>query len=97
MNRIFRTRKGYLGLSCDQVRARDKGAVLWGGHLPFLLREAGSVQRPNNPGLEAKSETTPLVAHKLIGGYCYIHGLSDRQGLEVAEKEGIVPQEVCLI
>jgi hypothetical protein len=96
-NRIFQTRRGYLGLSCDHIRAGDKVTLLRGGHLPFLLREAGSVQRPNNPGLETKAETTQLVNHKLIGGYCYIHGLSDGQGLEIAEREGIAPQDICLI
>ena len=94
---LFRTRRGYLGMSCKHVRAGDKVSILWGGHLPFLLREARTVELPSTPGLGSKTEIMEMVRHEVIGGYCYIHGLTDGQGLEVAEKEGIMPEQICLV
>ena len=41
--KLFRTEKGYLGMTCPHVRAGDKVCVLWGGRLPFVLREKCNV------------------------------------------------------
>lgn len=44
---LFRAAKGYLGRSCHHVRPGDKVCVLWGGRLPFILRESGHIRIPH--------------------------------------------------
>ena len=94
---LFRGRRGYLGLSCQHVEVGDKISILWGGRLPFLLREARTVELPSNSRPGSNTETTQTAGHQLMGGCCYIHGLADGQGLEIAEKEGIMPEKICLV
>ena len=65
--------------------------------LPFVLRETRTVELPTNSGSGCSTEATQMVRHQLIGGYCYIHGLADGQGLEIAEKEGVMPEKICLV
>jgi hypothetical protein len=84
-------------LSCKHVGAGDKVSVLWGGRLPFLLREAKASDMANIPEVGVKHESTEMVTHELIGGYCYIHGLRDGQGLDIAEQEGITSEKICLV
>ncbi|EXJ92265.1 hypothetical protein A1O3_00815 [Capronia epimyces CBS 606.96] len=57
--RLYRTRKGYLGLSCDYVRPGDKVALLYGGSLPFLLRRQGTINfRGRGPNVEVEAQGT---------------------------------------
>jgi hypothetical protein len=51
----------------------------------------------NIPEVGVKHESTEMVTHELIGGYCYIHGLRDGQGLDIAEQEGITSEKICLV
>jgi hypothetical protein len=91
--KLFRTRKGYLGMTCHHVRAGDKVAVLWGGRLPFVLREKGLVV------LEPETGCAPLIAmsHVFVGGECYVHGLADGQAVVIARTEQIDAEEICIV
>jgi hypothetical protein len=95
--RIFRTERGYLGISCEHVRKGDKVAILGGGRLPFLLREHGSVLLLGARGQPSLTDDTVVPTYKLIGGECYIHGLADGEGLDIAERVGILPTKICLV
>ena len=95
--KIFRTESGYLGISCEHVQKGDKVAILWGGRLPFLLREHGGILLPGKRGRPSLTDDTIVPTYKLIGGECYIHGLADGQGLDIAERVGILPTKICLI
>jgi hypothetical protein len=44
--KIFRTKRGYLGISCEHVQRGDNVAILWGGRLPYVLREHGDILLP---------------------------------------------------
>lgn len=35
--KIFRTERGYLGISCEHMQRGDNVAILWGGRLPYIL------------------------------------------------------------
>jgi hypothetical protein len=91
--KLFWTGRGYLGISCRHVQAGDKVCILWGGRLPFILRERGPV------GLHSKEDETAgeTMSHVLIGGECYVHGLADGQGVEIAQKEGLNTEKICII
>ena len=52
---------------------------------------------PNTPGLRVNSEAAPMVAHELIGGYCYIHALMDEQGRDMAKRRGIGSKKIHLV
>ena len=51
--RFFVTRKGYFGLGPPQTRRGDSVFVLFGGPVPFVLRDAG---KRHIPGLDVKQE-----------------------------------------
>ena len=91
--KLFRTRRGYLGMSCRHVLPGDKVYILWGGSLPFILREMGLVVL--DP--EANEPSKTVMSHVLIGGECYIHGLADGQGIDIVERESLEPGEVSII
>jgi hypothetical protein len=95
--RIFRTERGYLGISCEHAQKGDRVAILWGGRLPFLLREHGSVLLPGRRGRPSLIDDTVVSTYKLIGGECYVHGLADGEGLDIAERVGILPTKICLV
>ena len=84
--KLFRTRRGYLGISCHHIKKSDKVCILWGGELPFILRESGSLDVPEAAEQEDETSTRQVISHELIGGYCYIYGLAGGEGIEIAEK-----------
>ncbi len=93
--RLFRTRRGYVGMSCPHVQKGDYVAVLWGGRLPFILRprtlfrllELDGTSLPFQNLQEDDNDAT--CAYELIGGECYIHGLVDGEVLDIAENEDL--------
>jgi hypothetical protein len=95
--KLFRTRKGYLGISCEHVRAGDIVSILWGGRLPFLLRESKPIKLLDTPTTGSSTRTREIVGYKLIGGYCYVHGICDGEALDLAEHEGIEPETIHLV
>jgi hypothetical protein len=95
--KIFRTERGYLGISCEHVQRGDNVAILWGGRLPYILREHGDTLLPGVRGRPSLTDDTVVPTYKLIGGECYVHGLADGEGLDIAEREGIRPTKICLI
>lgn len=68
-----------------------------GGRLPFILREHGSTLLSHIRGQETLTDDTVVLTYKLVGGECYVHGLADGEGLDVAEKEGLLPRKICLV
>ena len=95
--KIFRTARGYLGVSCEHVQNGDKVAILWGGRLPFILREDGDILLPGVRGRLSLTDDTVVPTYKLIGGECYVHGFADGEGLDIAERAGILPTKICLV
>ena len=95
--KIFRTERGYLGISCKHVQRGDKVAILWGGRLPYILREHGDILLPGVRGRPSLTDDTVVPTYKLIGGECYVHGLADGEGLDIADREGIRPTKICLV
>jgi len=91
--KLFRTEKGYLGMTCPHVRAGDKVRVLWGGRLPFVLREKGQVILA--PG--DSEDPQVVMSHVLIGGECYVHGLADGEAVEAARREQFDAEEICIV
>ncbi len=99
--KLFRTRRGYIGMSCMHVEPGDQVAVFWGGRLPFLLREmrggkpvklvaSSDLQKQQ---LDAK-RVIETQTYELVGGECYIHGLAEGQALDVAQEEGTVAGKI---
>jgi hypothetical protein len=84
---LFRTRRGYIGLACKHIKADDKVVVLWGSHLPSILRETKS-------GLEKKLSVTDapnpekemILTYRLIGGQIYVQGLMDGEAANGVQK-----------
>jgi hypothetical protein len=95
--KLFRTERGYLGISCEHVRRGDRLAILWGGRLPYILRQHGDTLLPGVRGRPSLTDDTVVPTYKLIGGECYVHGLADGEGLDIAERHGIRPTKICLV
>jgi hypothetical protein len=96
--RLFRTRGGYLGLACEHVRPNDKIVILWGGHLPFLLRECKS--EGTDPVAEKggyTSENDMAETYRLVGGQIYVHGIMEGEGIELASARGFQHREFCIV
>lgn len=55
---FFVTREGFMGLGPADARVGDKVCVLWGGHVPFVLRE-----------MEGEGPS-----HHVVIGESYVHG-----------------------
>jgi hypothetical protein len=91
--KLFRTEKGYLGMTCPHVRAGDKVCVLWGGRLPFVLREKCNVVLT----LGDSEDPQVVMSHVLIGGECYVHGLADGEAVETARREQFDAGEICIV
>lgn len=70
--RFFQTNKGYLGLGPWDTKPGDSVVVLFGGRLPFILREC---DKWND---EARNFEFLEIS--------YVHGLMDGEGLEVGEE-----------
>jgi hypothetical protein len=66
--KLFWMKRGCLSISCRHVQSGDKVCILWGGCLPFELRERGRVV------LHTKEDETAreTMSHVLIGGECYV-------------------------
>ncbi|OQU99641.1 hypothetical protein CLAIMM_05248 [Cladophialophora immunda] len=78
--RLFRTARGYVGSACEHIEPGDTVWVLWGGALPFLLREI---------------EGEEGVYH-VVGGAVYIHGIMFGEAVEKVEEEGTKPGGIWL-
>ena len=89
--KLFCTKRGLLGISCKHIQKGDKVTVIFSGDLPLLLREAGPTTTQTEEGVREQ------VAYRMVGGYCYIHGLADGEGVDIARREAIQPSEICII
>ncbi|RKU45392.1 hypothetical protein DL546_004382 [Coniochaeta pulveracea] len=67
--RLFFTKKGYMALGPANIRPGDQIYVFAGGHMPFVVRDAGS--REMIPFVHGKRNV-----HHLLGE-CYVHGIMD--------------------
>lgn len=94
--RIFLTGRGYLGISCQHIKQGDKICILRGGRLPFILREHARMVVVNDKGKRSFDNKNVVQSHKIIGGECYIHGLTNGEGLEAAKKESISLTKIYL-
>ena len=89
---LFETKEHRFGQSCRHILPGDKICLLYGGHVPFILRETGEVVLIDNDNHSIETQ-----AYQLLGSGCHVDGLMDDQGLEIAEREGLPVQDVCLI
>lgn len=89
---LFETTGHRFGSFCGHVRPGDKICLLYGGRLPFILREAGMVNLSTNDGRIAETQ-----AYRLIGGECYVDGLVDGEGLKVVADRDPCVQDICLV
>jgi hypothetical protein len=67
--RLFFTSKGYMALGPAIIRQGDQIYVFAGGHMPFVVRDAGSGEII--PFVDGKRNVNNLL------GECYVHGIMD--------------------
>ncbi len=80
-------------MSCGHAQIGDKVRILWGGQLPFLLRENRLVDLRSEPN---EFERT-VMSHVLVrGAYC-VHGIADGEGIEMAQQLDIREEDFCLV
>ena len=48
-------------------------------------------------GLEAMKNEPAARSHILIDGECYVYGLANGQGLDIAQKECMSLREMCIV
>ncbi|KAE9366699.1 HET-domain-containing protein [Stipitochalara longipes BDJ] len=72
--KFFITRKGFMGIGPPATSSGDRIVVLFGGDVPFLLREHVNSTATGIP----PEEPNPLW--KLIGD-CYLHGIMDGEAM----------------
>ena len=89
---IFETKERRFGQSCHHVRPGDKICLLYGGRLPFILREAGMTDVVKENG-----EKVQRQLYQMVGGESYVHGLVDGEGLEIARQKNLPVEDICLI
>ena len=89
---LFETKEHRFGQSCRHILPSDKICLLYGGHVPFVLREARKVVLTDSDDHSIENQ-----AYQLFGGGCYVDGLMDNQGLEIAEREGLPVQDIYLV
>jgi hypothetical protein len=69
VNKPFQTRRGYRGVSCRHVEKGDKVCISWGGELPFILRESGTLQIPDASGPKGEARTQGAVRRRIPRSY----------------------------
>ena len=89
---LFETKERRYGQSCSHIRPGDKICLLYGGRLPFMLREAGLTD-----AVDRNDETAQRQLYQMIGGECYVNGLVDGEGLEIARRKNLPVEDFCLI
>jgi hypothetical protein len=85
---LLRTRLGYLGLACKHVAPDDKVVVLWGSHLPSILREVTQEPKYETGDIDAGalgSRPDVRPTYKFIGGQVYVHGLMDGEAANATQ------------
>lgn len=68
MNTFFVTHQGYIGIGPEDSRAGDALCVLFGGHVPYLMREISEMRDRKG-------------THTFVGHAC-VHGVMDGQAPE---------------
>lgn len=69
MRTLFITQRGYIGIGPDSTQVGDAVYVLFGGHVPFLLRDMPEA-------LESRGSHTYV-------GHAYVHGIMDGEVLRM--------------
>ena len=100
--KLYRTKRGYLGNGCCDVRAADKIFVSYGGRFPLIVRPdpdkliVGAMAVTHDSW--DKDDIPPtFVGHRLIGGDTYVHGLGEGQGFQTAAEEKLETELLCLV
>jgi hypothetical protein len=88
-SKLFRTRKGYTGISCKHAKPGDVVSILWGGRLPFRLRESRLLKTLDTSAIGSGDRSQEAVRYQLIGGYCYLHSMCDDEAVDIAERKGM--------
>ena len=76
--KFFITQKGFLGIGPPTMSSGDRVVVLFGGNVPFLLREHVN---STTTGISLEG---PDPLWKLIGD-CYLHGIMDGEAMDEAK------------
>ena len=90
---LFETKNHRFGSTCPHVLPGDKICLLYGGHFPFVLREVETLESFK----VREGQPSQKKAYQIIGGESYVHGLMDGEGLELAAREGLSAQDICLV
>ncbi|KAF8848155.1 hypothetical protein BDZ45DRAFT_296035 [Acephala macrosclerotiorum] len=87
--KLFRTKRGYLGLGAWEMEPTLRIHVLHRGSLPVVGRDtSGFTQLVDVEGKEVEGVRFPI--YQLVGsGGVYIHGVMDGEILGIAEEEGL--------
>ncbi|KAE8441554.1 hypothetical protein EG329_004673 [Mollisiaceae sp. DMI_Dod_QoI] len=83
---LFRTSEGSLGLCPPRAQPNDIIVILYGGPVPFILRERDGYGRQPNMA----------VQYELIGE-CYVQGYMHGGVIEEAQRCNIPPQQFVLV
>lgn len=67
MSRFFITEKGLMGIGSSDTQAGDEVFILFGGNMPFVLREINKVDRSG--------------CYKYVG-HSYVHGIMDGEAVQ---------------
>ncbi len=97
--RLFRTEMRYLGLACQHIRSGDKVVILWGGHLPHLLRECESKRAVSAADVEPSEafQHVMTTAYRLVRGQIYVHGIIEAEEVDLKEGAGFQSREFCIV
>ena len=73
--RVFAIKEGYMGLAPLNTSSADQIIILFGGDIPFLLREA--IWPSSFYSLSGE-----MVPCWLLIRDCYVHGILDREAMD---------------
>jgi hypothetical protein len=83
------SQKGYIGMAPKGVEPGDLICILYGGRVPFILRDVSS-KIPHNEKFGARPY------YKVVGD-SYIHGIMMGEALDLMEEQGLKEQEFLLL
>jgi Heterokaryon incompatibility protein (HET) len=96
--KLFRTKRGYLGLGTWEMEPGFRIHILNGGSLPVVGEATGAFVTQvgeNEEGVEVEEEES-FPIYRLVGsGGVYLHGIMDGEVLGIAENEGLEVKPVC--
>jgi hypothetical protein len=88
--RIFKTKRGYMGLAPETAEVGDRVCVLFGAKVPHILREERAGE-----GTTGDAAAKDGGCYVLVGD-AYVHGLMDGEALDQVDSGELVRETVVL-